>query len=372
MFLEPIRAGEYEMTPNAIRWNIFSFALVYLVPVSVVHGYLMGGGYTFLTPVFVFGVVPVLDLLIGKDMRNPDEIEAAALEQRRGYRLLTWLCAPLQAAMVFWGAGVISRGGLSALETAGFTVSVGICSGILGINVAHELVHRVNEKYERVLGKVMLWTVLYGHWGDEHVTGHHRWVATHEDPATARKGESYYAFWPRTVFGGFVSAWRFSSVRMGKKGRPAWHPTNPVVVSLVAQAVLLVIIARLFGAAGFVFFIAQAVIAFSLLEIVNYIEHYGLVREQTSPGRYEPVLPRHSWNSSNWLTNRFLFNLQRHSDHHYRPGRRYQILRHQEQSPQLPTGYAGMVLLAAVPPLWRKVMDRRVEHWKEQTVLPSV
>jgi len=354
-FLKAIK--ELIMTPKAVQRDILSFSLVYLVPVSVVAGSLLGGGFTFLTPVFVFGVVPVLDILIGWDVRNPNDTEAGELERRREYRWLTWCCAPLQAAVVFCGAYVVSRGILSPLETAGFTVSVGISSGILGINVAHELVHRVNEKFEPVLGKIMLWTVLYGHWGDEHITGHHRWVATPVDPATARLGESYYGFWPRTVTGGFKSAWRFSLEKMGKKGRPVWHPVNPVMITLAAEAVLLVVIGLLFGVAGLLFFAVQSVIAFSLLEIVNYIEHYGLVRKETGPGQYEPVRPYHSWNSSNWLTNRFLFNLQRHSDHHYKPARRYQVLRHHDVSPQLPTGYAGMILLAVVPPLWRIIMD---------------
>lgn len=340
--------------------DIFSFTIVYLVPASIIAGYLLGGIYTFMTPVFVFGIVPVFDLVIRTDRRNPDPESEPVLEKKRVYRILTWICAPIQVAIVFWGAHVVCRGDLSFIETIGFVFSVGVSSGILGINVAHELAHRVNGKLEPLLSKIMLATVFYVHWGQEHVVGHHRYVATPEDPATARLGESFYAFWPRTVFGGFNSSWEFAAERMKKQGLPTWSLANPMAVALVVEALLLLFFAIYFGIAGVAYLLGQSFIAFSLLEIVNYIEHYGLLRTRTEEGKYESVKPWHSWNSSNWLTNRFLFNLQRHSDHHYKPGRRYQLLRHYDESPQLPTGYAGMILVALIPPLWRHVMDHRI------------
>ena len=340
--------------------NLLSFGVVYLIPASVVLGYLLGGGFTFITPVFVFGVVPVLDAIIGKDLKNPAPGEEERLDADLRYRLLTWLCAPLQVAVVFWGAWVVSSGALSPLEMAGFIVSMGISSGVMGINVAHELTHRVNGRFETALAKIMLWTVFYIHWGLEHVVGHHRFVATPEDPSTARMGESFYRFLPRTVFGAFNSAWAFEAERVEKKGHPVWSRHNRVAAALAAYGALVVFVALVFGPWALLYFMLQAVVAFSLLEAVNYIEHYGLLRDRRPDGAYEPVAPVHSWNSSNWLTNRFLFNLQRHSDHHYRPGRRYQSLEHHEESPQLPTGYAGMILLALVPPLWKRVVDPKL------------
>ena len=340
--------------------NLISFSVVFLVPASVVLGYLMGGWYTFLTLLFVFGVVPVLDIIIGQDVRNPDADEEKRLEADVRYRYLTWLCAPFQVMIVFWGAWVVSRGMLSPLEMIGFTLSMGISSGVMGINVAHELAHRVNGRLEPALSRVMLWTVFYIHWGLEHVVGHHRGVATPEDPATARIGESFYRFLPRTVFGAFNNAWEFEAARARKQGHAVWSRHNRMAVALAAYIALLLLVALVFGPLALGYFIFQAVAAFTLLEAVNYIEHYGLLREKRPDGSYSPVEPVHSWNSSNWLTNRFLFNLQRHSDHHYRPGRRYQVLRHHDESPQLPTGYAGMILVALAPPLWRKMIDPKV------------
>lgn len=340
----------------------FPYALVYLVPLSVIVGLKLGGWFTLLAPVVVFGLIPLLDILIGLDTVNPTDEEEAALSEARSYRLLTWGCLPVQVALVLWGGHVVAHRVLSTGELIGFTLSVGISSGVLGINIAHELSHRVNERLEPLLSRIMLSTVLYMHWGLEHVVGHHRRVATTEDPATARIGESVYAFLPRTIFGGFVSAWEFEAARQKKKGRPLWHYRNKVVSTLAVEAALIVAMALAFGPVGLVYFLVQALVAVVLLEIINYIEHYGLVREKAEDGRYAPVQPRHSWNSSNRVTNLFLFNLQRHSDHHYKPGRRYQLLRHHDQSPQLPTGYAGMVLLAVVPPLWRSVMDERARQ----------
>jgi alkane 1-monooxygenase len=346
--------------------DILSFYLVYLVPVSVIAGYLLGGWYTFLTPVMVFGVVPILDIVIGKDTANVPEERAREVEQILGYRTATWLCAPVQVGLVFWGAHVVSTGKLNGIEFIGFLVSMGTSSGVVGINVAHELAHRVNRKMEPLLARIMLWSVFYMHWGLEHVVGHHRMVATPHDPATAAKGESFYRFLPRTVFGSWNCAWEFEAGRLTKAGKPVWSRDNRIAMALTAQIILLVGIALIFGGHALLYWIFQAVFAISLLEIVNYIEHYGLQRRKIDAERYEPVKPWHSWNSSNWLTNRFLFNLQRHSDHHYKPGRRYQILRHHDDSPQLPTGYAGMILLAAIPPVWRSVMDPRVDALSEK------
>jgi len=340
---------------------LLEFSIIYLVPLSVVAGYFLGGYYTFITPLFVFGVVPILDILIGRDIRNPSNETEKIWDRQIGFRALTWICAPLQVAMVFWGAYILKHTSLNFIELTGFVFSIGISSGVLGINVAHELFHRVNDKVEPFLGKSMLWTVFYMHWGLEHVFGHHRNVATPEDPATARLSESFYQFLPRTVFGSFNSAWEFEKNRLLKSGESVWSLKNRLVMFLFEQVLLILLFAFFFGFIGIFFLFVQSFIAVSLLEVINYIEHYGLIRRREENGKYEPVKPWHSWNSSNWLTNRFLFNLQRHSDHHYKPGRCYQLLRHHDESPQLPTGYAGMVLVALIPPLWRFIMDKRVK-----------
>jgi alkane 1-monooxygenase len=344
--------------------SLIPYYLIFLVPFSVVIGYGLGGAYTFLTPIFVFGVIPVLDLIVGLSTENPTHAQEEAMKDKVPYRVITVLCVPLQVGMVVWGAYVVSESALSHLETIGFIISIGVSSGVMGINVSHELQHRVNLKAEPILARIMLWTVLYMHWAVEHVAGHHMKVATPEDPATARYGETFYAFWLRTVFGGMASAWKIEAARLKRKGIDVYSLRNRILYYGILELTLVVALFAVFGLGSVVYFIIQSIIAITLLEIINYVEHYGLLRALGADGRYEPVTFLHAWNSSNWLTNRFLFNLQRHSDHHYKPDRRYQILRHFDASPQLPTGYAGMILLAAIPPLWRTVMDHRVREYR--------
>lgn len=345
-------------------WRAAPFSLVFLVPLSVLAGWLAGGGWTFLTPLFVFGVVPVVDRLLGVSKANPRPEEEDPLARARAFRYVNWACAPVQAFTVLWGAWAATTESASFIELSGLAFSVGICSGVIGINAAHELVHRIDSPFETALGRFMLATTAYAHWASEHVKGHHRTVATPEDPATARLGESFYAFWPRTVFGGLKSAWRIESFLAARRGASPWSPRNPIVAWSALQVLLVVGLWAFLGPGAVAFFAVQALVAISLLEAVNYLEHYGLVRKEISPGRYERVTPAHSWNADHWLTNRFLFNLQRHSDHHANPQRRYQLLRSFEQSPQLPAGYAGMVPAVLVPGLWRRLMDRRVAEFQ--------
>ena len=336
--------ARYHLRLDDHRWNVLSYALVFTVPLSVLIGYGLGGWGLLLTPLLVFGLVPLLDNLIGVDTANPSPGESGEHAGMRPYRVLTWMCVPCQLALVIWGAWTVGRPTTGFLEVAGLALAVGVSSGILGINVAHELQHRIDSAMEVFMSRAMLLTVGYMHWAIEHVAGHHRHVATPRDPATARLGESVYRFLPRSVIGGFRSAWGIECERLHRTGRRPVGIHNHVLRYLIVELA---------------YWLLQSLVAIVLLEVVNYVEHYGLLRLQQGE-RYEPVRVWHSWNASHWLTNRFLFNLQRHSDHHYRPGRRYQQLRHHAASPQLPAGYAGMIVLAMVPPLWRRVMDRRV------------
>ena len=349
------------------------YLVVFFVPVSVILGAVLGGAWNFLTPVLVFGLVPVLDLAFGSNTKNPTPEEEAELLAAPIYKNIVLACGATQILMVAGGAWAFTHGDWTFLERVGFIFSMGSSSGIIGINVAHELTHRIHEKdgIEHRLGKAMLATVLYMHWAIEHVMGHHKNVATFDDPATARFGENFWKFLPRTVSGGFRDAWNMEAARLARKGLPAYGFENRVIRYLLIELAVLVFTGAVFGAAGLAYFVLQAAVAIWLLEVVNYIEHYGMKRKTLPDGSFETVKPIHSWNSSNWFTNYFLFNLERHSDHHFKPNRRYQILRHYEESPQLPTGYAGMILLAVIPPVWRKYMDGRVRLHRAANNMPE-
>jgi alkane 1-monooxygenase len=330
-----------------------AFGLVHLTGLGV---------FWFYGPFLVFGVFPLLDLLIGGDARNPPDSVIKWLEQDRYYRWCTYLFIPIQYAGLVFACWLWSSGKLSTVDDLGLALTVGMVSGI-AINTAHELGHK-RASLERWLSRVALAQSAYGHFFIEHNRGHHVRVATPEDPASARLGESFYAFLPRTVVGSLLSAWELERTRLQRLGRSPWTPGNDILGAWAMTVVLFASLTVAFGVVVLPYLLLQAALGFALLEVVNYLEHYGLLRGRREDGRYERTRPEHSWNSNSVASNVLLYHLQRHSDHHANPVRRYQALRHMEEAPQLPTGYAGMILLATVPPLWRRVMDRRLlEHY---------
>jgi alkane 1-monooxygenase len=314
--------------------------------------------FWFYGPFLVFVIFPLLDLLIGMDPTNPPDSVIKWLEEDRYYRWCTYLFLPIQYGGLLFACWLWSSGTLSSIDDIGLALTVAMVSGI-AINTAHELGHK-RERLERWLSRVALAQSGYGHFFIEHNRGHHVRVATPEDPASARLGESFYAFLPRTVVGSLRSAWGLERTRLARMGRSPWTLRNDILGAWGMTVALFAALILAFGPVVLPYLLAQAVIGFSLLEVVNYLEHYGLLRQRREDGRYERTRPEHSWNSNNVASNVLLYHLQRHSDHHANPVRRYQALRHVEDAPQLPTGYAGMIVLAAIPPLWRRVMDPRL------------
>ncbi len=316
------------------------------------------GVFWFYGPFLVFAIFPLLDLIVGLDAANPPEDAIKWLEQDRYYRWCTYMYLPVQYAGLVFACWQWSSGKLSTVEDIGLALTMAMVSGV-AINTAHELGHK-RASLERWLSKVALAQSGYGHFFIEHNRGHHVRVATPEDPASSRLGESFWAFWPRTVSGSLRSAWELEGVRLDRLESSHWTYRNDILNAWAMSVVLFVVLTAVFGLVVLPLLLLQAVLGFSLLEVVNYLEHYGLLRQRRGDGRFERTRPEHSWNSNNVASNVLLYHLQRHSDHHANPIRRYQALRHYEEAPQLPTGYAGMIVLAAIPPLWRRTMDRRV------------
>lgn len=309
-------------------------------------------------PIFVYGVIPFFDWAIGTDENNPPEAVVPTLERERYYRWAVYLAVPVEYASVAWGAWMFVHGGLAWHELLGLTISVAMISGV-SINTAHELGHKT-DGFERWLAKIALGPVAYGHFFVEHNRGHHVRVATPEDPASSRFGENFYEFLPRSMIGSLKSAWALERKRLARRGKSVWSIENE---NLQAWAITVVFFGALTAWLGWIvlpFLLVQAFYGASLLEVVNYLEHYGLKRAKRADGSYERCQPQHSWNSNHVVTNIFLYHLQRHSDHHANPTRSYQALRHFAEAPQLPSGYASMILLAYVPPLWFKIMDPKV------------
>lgn len=295
---------------------------------------------------FVFWVVvPALDFLAGRSARADAAEEMQRLERNPFFRLILHAWVPLQLGLIGWGAWLVGTAGVSGFDAVLFTLSVGLATGGAGITIAHELGHK-RPVLDRLLSRALLITVSYGHFTVEHNRGHHVRVATPEDPASARYGESYWAFLPRTLFGSLAHAWALDR----REVLGSWAATLALAAALGAA----------FGPLAAAFFFGQSAMAVVLLEAVNYIEHYGLARRKLPDGRYERPRPCHAWDAYQWLSNAFLVNLQRHADHHVNPLRPYAALQPQADSPQLPLGYPGMVPLAFLPPLWFAVMNPRV------------
>jgi alkane 1-monooxygenase len=320
------------------------------------------GGMWFLGPLLVFGLFPLLDMAIGLDPTNPPDSVLKFLEQDRYYRWCTYVFIPIQYAGLVFACWMWSSGDLTLIENIGLALTMAVVGGI-AINTAHELGHK-RASSEKWLSRVALAQTGYGHFFIEHNRGHHVKVATPEDPASSRLGEGFWAFLPRTVVGSLRSAWGIETARLDRLEKSHWSIHNDVLSAWAMTIVLFAGLAVVFGPVVLPYLLVQAVIGFSLLEVVNYLEHYGLRRQKREDGRYERCMPEHSWNSNNVASNVLLYHLQRHSDHHANPTRRYQALRHVEEAPQLPTGYAGMIVLAWFPPLWRRVMDPRLlDHY---------
>ncbi|ULQ48019.1 fatty acid desaturase [Flagellatimonas centrodinii] len=309
-------------------------------------------------PFFFYVIVPALDWRVGEDRVNAPESAVSDLDADRYYRHIVFAYIPTQYLITGVGAWFAVTGNLSGWDLLALVISTGVVNGV-GINTAHELGHKTNT-LERWLAKITLAPVAYGHFFIEHNKGHHKNVATPEDPASSRMGESFWAFLPRTVVGSLKSAWHIEAERLKRQNKAVLSLDNEVLQSWAMTVLLFGALTLWLGPWALVFLVAQAAFGFSLLEVVNYLEHYGLIRQKLPNGRYERCQPRHSWNSNHVVTNLLLYQLQRHSDHHANPTRRYQALRHFEDSPQLPSGYAAMILIAYFPPLWFKLMDPKV------------
>lgn len=327
-------------------------------------GFVLKGPWTWALPLYAYGLVPLVELMFGGSQKNMSEAEEEVARKNRFYDYLVYAIVPTQWAMFIMFLITIQDPNLVAYEIVGLVFTMGIGCAAFGINVAHELGHR-HTWYEQWMAKALLLTSQYMHFFIEHNRGHHKNVSTEEDPATSRFGEVVFTFWFRSVIMGYISAWKIEAKRLKKAGKPLLHWSNEMIFYLVCQIGFLVAITLIFNPATAALAFAASAIGFLLLETVNYIEHYGLARYKNGE-RFKRVLPIHSWNSNHPMGRLILFELSRHSDHHYMASRPYQVLRNFEDSPQMPTGYPGMVMLALVPPLWFKIMNPRVRALQEK------
>ena len=357
----------------------FGYLSAFLLPLIAVLSWYGGWAYNYLTAAFVFLFITLIDYFVGLDTRNIPKEKTDEVSHEMYYRFITYSWVFVQIAFVVWGCFVIgATPHLPLYSRIGFVLGFSLITGGIGITVAHELGHK-KSALERLYSKLLLMTVCYMHFYIEHNRGHHVTVATPEDPATARKHENFYSFWIRSVFHGYAHAWKLERDRLNRQGKSVWNFDNAMfaytLLPILFGVSLMLGISWWFDRTCWdvlIFFFAQSIGAFTLLELVNYIEHYGIVRRKLSNGQYERVNPLHSWNASHLVSNFFLFQLQRHSDHHANAIKRYQVLDHFDESPQLPFGYPTMILIALLPPLWFRIMNPKLEEWERKNYSPAL
>ena len=344
-------------------------ALKYLLPLILYIGALISfhstGIMVWLPLVLAWVLIPLVELFIKSDPKNIGLAEEELVKADKTYDLILYLIVPLQFTTLYFFLKNFNDSSLAVYDIIGRIWVMGLLCGVFGINAGHELGHRVN-KFEQTLAKMLLLTSLYMHFYIEHNRGHHKRVATPEDPSSARYGEWVFAFYFRSVIFSYLSAWHIAGNELKKKGKRFFSIHNEMIQFHFIQIAFLGLIFFLFGWLVTLYFLAAAVIGFLLLETVNYIEHYGLQRKKSTEGNYERAMPVHSWNSDHVVGRLFLFELSRHSDHHYLASRKYQVLRHHNDSPQMPTGYPGMMLLALLPPVWFWVMNKKIKAIENQ------
>lgn len=341
-YLWPLGAAIFALPLLGVAlWTEFDHAALLWLPIAI-----------------FYGIIPFLDWSIGEDAENPPDAAIPGLAKARYYRLALYAAVPIYLAVWIAMAWIATTQPMPWYAWLGMAVSTGITCG-LAINVGHELGHQTS-KFEQFLAKLILAPGLYGHFFVEHNRGHHVRVATPEDPASSRFGETFYEFFPRCVIGSFKSAWELEAQRLSRQGKSVWHWQNHNLQSWAMSLALWTGLGLWLGVAVLPFLLIAAVYGGSLLEVVNYLEHYGLKRQKKADGSYERCQPHHSWNSNHVVTNVLLYHLQRHSDHHANPTRSYQTLRNFEGVPSLPSGYAAMILIAYVPPLWFRLMNPKV------------
>lgn len=334
------------------------YLLAYVPILGVYFGFYTGGIGFYAGFLIAFVAIPILEFFFHGTVENRTDLDEMSTIRLRFFDVLLYLNMPLLYGLIFYSGSILLSETLATYETVGLVLSLGIIIGTCGINVGHELGHR-QTKYEQFFSKVLLLPALYMHFFIEHNQGHHKNVATPEDPATSRLNENVYAFFVRSVSQSYLSAWKLENQRLKKLGKPIFSIKNEMIRFQIIQIIYVLFLIIIFNFQIAILFILAGIIGFLLLELVNYIEHYGLKRKRLESGRYEPVQPHHSWNSNHDVGRIVLYELTRHADHHYKSTRKYQTLRHFENAPQLPFGYPAAMLMALVPPLWFRVMNGR-------------
>lgn len=342
-----------------MKISSLKYLFVYLLPITVFFSFKSDHWFTFLPVVIFFGIVPMLELITKPDATNFEKRVEIDEKNKKIYDYILYLAVPVQLFFLIYFFDIITQTPFGTITYYGRVFAMGIMCGVLGINVGHELGHR-HQRWEQLLGEILLLTSFNTHFLPYHNAGHHNNVATPNDSATAKKNQWLFSFWFTSHFGSYLEAWKIENKRFTKDNKSPITLKNRMVAYSIITLFLIGTIFIFYHTSGVIAYLLASIIGIGLLETVNYIEHYGLERKKMESGRFERVTHKHSWNSDHPIGRALLFNLSRHSDHHYNGSKKYQILKSHIKSPKMPTGYPGMMLLAFLPPLWCRIMNREI------------
>ena len=332
------------------------YLFAYTVPLSAFISFESMGLGTYASVIYAFIALPFLDLIIGNHTENLSKDEKDNKKSKWVFDAMLYLNLPIVFSLLYLVFTKIETQEYAVYELIGLGLSAGILLATNAINVAHELGHRT-PYFERFMSKCLYMPCLYMHFYIEHNFGHHMNVATPKDGATAKYNQTVFSFWVTSVTRQYADAWIRQIKLLKTEKRPFFSVKNDMLWYHLIQPTYIFGVFYFFSINAMLFAIAIGVVSFLFLESINYIEHYGLRRFKTSSGRYERVQPHHSWNSNFNIGRIVLYELTRHSDHHFKSSKKYQLLNSYDQSPTLPFGYPASILLSLVPPLWFKIMN---------------
>ncbi|HRI21933.1 MAG TPA: alkane 1-monooxygenase [Panacibacter sp.] len=342
------------------------YAAPFLIYLLALISFFGTGVWCWLALLYAWILIPAAELFQKPDPANMETTEEELAKENKWYDYVLYATVFFQYAALIIFLWQMKHSSYNFIDGLARVYTMGLLCGVFGINAGHELGHR-SKKYERLIAKALLLSSLYMHFFIEHNKGHHKNVATRDDPASARLWEPVYFFYFRSVIFSYLSAWKIAGRDAVKNGGSVFSFKNEMLQLHLTQLGFIAVIFFTCGWLVTVYYLMAAAVGIALLETVNYIEHYGLTRKEINKGKFERTMPRHSWNSDHIIGRLMLFELSRHSDHHYLASRKYQLLRHHDDAPQMPTGYPGMMILALVPPLWFYVMHRQMRHYNIPT-----
>ncbi len=344
--------------------KVIKYFFGFIVPSALAISVFFNGVWSYSALLIGFVFIPLAELIMPQSTANFTKAEEKIVKKKSIYDWILYIQLPMLFGVLMYFLHLVTTQTLPLVDLIGKSISIGIGCGVMGIGIGHELGHR-HKKYEQYMAKAYLMCTNYMHFFIEHNRGHHKNIATPNDPATARRGESIYAYWLRSVTTSYLSAWRLENNRLKRKKISIISIQNEMIQMTAIQIAFFALIFILFGVSGLAYFFLVSTIGFLSFEVVNYIEHYGLTRKEIQPGVYEKTMPHHSWNSNHPLGRLVMYEVTRHSDHHFHAGRKYQILRHFDEAPQMPTGYPGMMMIAMFPPLWFSIMHKHIDKHLE-------